>query len=889
MEVSTLIEAHKFEDLETDIKTLVDEINSDESEAAIQGLLHLVSEANLCFEALRDTYTQWRSGSKISPQAKVRFSRHVELFHRLLTKASRTLSRFGYSIECPPFPHTPLPAVHAIRPEFEASTSLDELSSTRPTAEANTNFRGGGEKIVVEQVTASERTKEINDQDAMDNLSVPVEGHTPTRLSTSNAPPPTSNSPRHFIFPDVQTIGDTTRKCTVALMNLPSPLTTAPEVERRAKEAQLDAGEEQQRVRSASRLAEEERLKTETDKRVEEEEREELELLKRVAEVRQRKERLAQLAEERLERVKREERDLMENLQAQNSIIRLELQQERLSPLLTPGRANEADKEVEGFCNVDSGRLNIAEGSKSAFRPISAKSGENADERGRESNTPTLARLKALRCPEILRLPFPPSPSVQVTGETKPDIKLLIDEITTAFKTQNEMMAQLTKSHLQLQNEMKDLKSSNQPPKFRAKPPPTPPRPTNSPGATLDTLLAHSRLPEGRWKGGRDVRSFLKKFKTLVEDLPGITADMVWNEIPYRTAGLALLLSEPYKDEEAHVALQKTKDRYLSIWARTSRDVREILEEVVKGSQVKANDFNALISLIAELEDYRRQAALNGDEGRFDEADSLMAIVASRLTCFELKWSKHALKQRNKGEIVNFQTLLTFIEDEAAALEEPEGAKARARAHEFVGQIQRQATNKKIPERDKWGGRGSKSEPLIVNAVQVANAQSPSNQTLSRSQQPTSVVNSSGVTSSPFTSSSSLSSHASPFVPTPHAQFLDRGRERRGCVACRGPHSFYTCNQFLSMDAAARRPFTARHRVCFKCANSVSHGWRQCTQQSLKCFWCHSVNHHSTLHVDNDASPEPFTDARLAGGPYMMGTSASSAITPPTALTSNSS
>ena len=74
MEVNMLIEAHKYDDLEMDIKQLVAEIDSEESEAAIHGLLHTVSEAVARFASLRDNYVQWRSGSKLSPQAKVRFS-----------------------------------------------------------------------------------------------------------------------------------------------------------------------------------------------------------------------------------------------------------------------------------------------------------------------------------------------------------------------------------------------------------------------------------------------------------------------------------------------------------------------------------------------------------------------------------------------------------------------------------------------------------------------------------------------------------------------------------------------------------------------------------------------------------------------------------------------
>ena len=112
MEVATIVAAHQFDDLENDIKALVAEINEEESEAAIQGLLHRVSEATVRFAALKNDYLQWRRGTKITPQTKLKFARHVELFHRLLTKATGTLARLGHSVECPPYPHTPIPTVN---------------------------------------------------------------------------------------------------------------------------------------------------------------------------------------------------------------------------------------------------------------------------------------------------------------------------------------------------------------------------------------------------------------------------------------------------------------------------------------------------------------------------------------------------------------------------------------------------------------------------------------------------------------------------------------------------------------------------------------------------------------------------------------------------------
>ena len=121
---------------------------------------------------------------------------------------------------------------------------------------------------------------------------------------------------------------------------------------------------------------------------------------------------------------------------------------------------------------------------------------------------------------------------------------------------------------------------------------------------------------------------------------------------------------------------------------------------------MKSTDFNGLIGLVAELEDYRRQATLNGNESKFDDAETLMAIVVARLTCFEEKWGCHALKKRHKGEAVDFNTLIGFIEDEASALEEPEGAKARSRAKDYVAQLRSQAPSRKPPDKDKGRNKG---------------------------------------------------------------------------------------------------------------------------------------------------------------------------------------
>ena len=142
-----------------------------------------------------------------------------------------------------------------------------------------------------------------------------------------------------------------------------------------------------------------------------------------------------------------------------------------------------------------------------------------------------------------------------------------------------------------------------------------------------------------------------------------MTPDMVWNEFQFRTAGLALRILDPFMDEDSATAIEKVKAQYLRIWACTPRVLREILEEIVRGGQVKGTDFNGLIALVADLEDYRHQAALHGDAYKFDELETLMAIVAARMTWLEVKWSKFAIKKISRDEVINFQKQVNIISD----------------------------------------------------------------------------------------------------------------------------------------------------------------------------------------------------------------------------------
>ena len=145
--------------------------------------------------------------------------------------------------------------------------------------------------------------------------------------------------------------------------------------------------------------------------------------------------------------------------------------------------------------------------------------------------------------------------------------------------------------------------------------------------------LSNSRPPlDQRWKGGRDVHTFLRTFKTTVEDLPGVTPDLCWVELQYRVTSTAAKLLHPFFSDTPKEALWKAKAKYLRVWAETPRDMREILKEIIgNGLQVKAADFTSLIKFVAKLEEQQRQARLHGDDNKFDEAEVMLAIVAACL------------------------------------------------------------------------------------------------------------------------------------------------------------------------------------------------------------------------------------------------------------------
>ena len=157
-------------------------------------------------------------------------------------------------------------------------------------------------------------------------------------------------------------------------------------------------------------------------------------------------------------------------------------------------------------------------------------------------------------------------------------------------------------------------------------------------------MLARFRLSDTRrkklWEGGPDVKHFLKEFETLVERLPGITSDMVWNELGHRVGGTAAAMMETVEHHPPDEALCLVKAKYLHAWAHRPRQQTEILRDIITGGQVKAADYDAILALVTELEKWRSKAEIHGDADQFDDPKVINTICVYRSDCFTNKWSE---------------------------------------------------------------------------------------------------------------------------------------------------------------------------------------------------------------------------------------------------------
>ena len=346
-EVQTLIEAHAFDDLQADIDVLIAELEIGHSDHAVEGLLSLASNANSRFIALKEDYVRWRTGSKVTPQVKLRLSRHLEQFHKLLRKTAGTLNSVGRQIEYPSFPHTPLPAPTPV-PSTSIIPTITTESATPLSNDTKMGKSSDGSKPSVIFIPSTQRGSDAPERTMSQVEGTPLRQFLPTHHPSQTSPRPTDNSASlpvldsglqfslngtsflstqltdptaQFHFPPTsEGISTEGRRST---LNFSPSLSSV--AARQAKEAELNAREAEQQQRSASRMEEERQVLASAVKLAEQDEMEERELLKRAEEVRQRKELRELMIRERMEAAEREERERMNLLKRDNDLIRHEL------------------------------------------------------------------------------------------------------------------------------------------------------------------------------------------------------------------------------------------------------------------------------------------------------------------------------------------------------------------------------------------------------------------------------------------------------------------------------------------------------------------------------------------------------------------------------------
>ena len=108
MELTTIIEAHKFDDLRVELRRLVNGVENG-IDGAVDALVEGVTKAESRYNLLSDDFNRWCAGSKVSQAGRARLKRTVREFHELLTEASRTLKTVGHHVNLPALPRSPLP------------------------------------------------------------------------------------------------------------------------------------------------------------------------------------------------------------------------------------------------------------------------------------------------------------------------------------------------------------------------------------------------------------------------------------------------------------------------------------------------------------------------------------------------------------------------------------------------------------------------------------------------------------------------------------------------------------------------------------------------------------------------------------------------------------
>ena len=167
------------------------------------------------------------------------------------------------------------------------------------------------------------------------------------------------------------------------------------------------------------------------------------------------------MGQERLDKVRKKEKELLENLEAQKEVIIQDMQTDQV--LTAPGHGVSQGMNISDDVAYDLTKTaeKVVEQNRSLsftnyYGPI-----PGADSRVKTKEAET--RDERRKHPTNLQLPTPPhfslsiDESTQELGEVKPDVSSLVAEMSAAFKAQSQIIRDLTSSHLQLQQEMKEM------------------------------------------------------------------------------------------------------------------------------------------------------------------------------------------------------------------------------------------------------------------------------------------------------------------------------------------------------------------------------------------------------------------------------------------------
>jgi len=113
----------------------------------------------------------------------------------------------------------------------------------------------------------------------------------------------------------------------------------------------------------------------------------------------------------------------------------------------------------------------------------------------------------------------------------------------------------------------------------------------------MSYLQLKDSRPAHLWEGDTNVFLFFKQFEQQVENIPGISTDIVWEELKLRVGGLAKRVISPYDYLAPRDAISKAKGRLWRIWGSRRCIESTLLYDAVAGEVVEADDKMGLCGL----------------------------------------------------------------------------------------------------------------------------------------------------------------------------------------------------------------------------------------------------------------------------------------------------